>query len=156
MSHVTIDLQLASTCAKPPAEADIELWVSAALRQIEEQEPCELTVRIVDETEALELNQSYRQRDYPTNVLSFPFEAPIELPVRLLGDLVICGPVIEREAAMQQKPLTAHWAHMIVHGTLHLLGYDHIDDDEAVVMERLEQQILEALGYADPYVDDYV
>nr|WP_232221266.1 rRNA maturation RNase YbeY [Pseudidiomarina salinarum] len=139
-----------------PTEADIELWVGTSLRILEQDESAELTVRIVDETEALELNKTYRQRDYPTNVLSFPFEAPVELPVRLLGDLVVCAPVIEREAAAQGKALSAHWTHMIVHGTLHLLGYDHIDDDEAVVMERLEQRILEALGYADPYADDYV
>ncbi len=156
MSQVTVDLQLASTSAALPDEADITLWVGTALRLLEQDEPAELTVRIVDETEGLELNQTYRQRDYPTNVLSFPFDAPVELPVRLLGDLVVCAPVIEREAVAQKKPLTAHWAHMIVHGTLHLLGYDHIEDDEAVVMERLEQRILEALGYADPYADDYL
>ncbi|KFZ31556.1 hypothetical protein IDSA_02275 [Pseudidiomarina salinarum] len=156
MSQTTVDLQLASTCAELPTEADIELWVGTSLRILEQDESAELTVRIVDETEALELNKTYRQRDYPTNVLSFPFEAPVELPVRLLGDLVVCAPVIEREAAAQGKALSAHWTHMIVHGTLHLLGYDHIDDDEAVVMERLEQRILEALGYADPYADDYV
>ena len=93
-------------------------------------------------------------KDYATNVLSFPFESPIPLPVRLLGDLVICAEVVAHEAKSQGKPLLAHWAHMVVHGTLHLLGYDHIEEAEAEHMEQLERNILAALGYPDPYADD--
>ena len=114
----------------------------------------EVTVRIVDEAESNELNLTYRGKDKPTNVLSFPFEAPPGLELPLLGDLVICRQVVEREAEEQGKPLMAHWAHMVVHGSLHLLGYDHIDDEEAEEMEQLERDIMQELGFADPYLND--
>ncbi|MGL5337628.1 MAG: rRNA maturation RNase YbeY, partial [Aeromonas veronii] len=96
----------------------------------------------------------YRGKDKPTNVLSFPFEAPPGLELPLLGDLVICRQVVEREAEEQGKPLMAHWAHMVVHGSLHLLGYDHIEDEEAEEMEALERDIMQELGFADPYLSD--
>ena len=113
-----------------------------------------MTVRIVDEAESHALNLNYRGKDRPTNVLSFPFECPDEVELPLLGDLVICRQVVEREAQEQDKPLMAHWAHMVVHGSLHLLGYDHIEDDEAEEMESLETQIMTELGFADPYLSE--
>ncbi|WP_258240134.1 rRNA maturation RNase YbeY [Pseudidiomarina homiensis] len=154
MIDLTVDLQNASAVQDLPSSEQIEAWVQAALQGVQWQDgAAELTVRIVDEDEGRELNHSYRERDYATNVLSFPFTAPIPMPVTLLGDLVICAPVVQREASEQSKTLVAHWAHMIVHGTLHLLGYDHIEDDEADRMERLETTILTGLGFADPYVE---
>jgi probable rRNA maturation factor len=154
MIELTLDVQNASTAADLPSAEQIEVWVQAAMQGAQWQDgAAELTVRIVDADEGRELNHSYRERDYATNVLSFPFTAPIPMPVTLLGDLVVCAPVVQQEASEQQKTLVAHWAHMIVHGTLHLLGYDHIEDDEADRMERLETTILTGLGFADPYVE---
>nr|WP_207161099.1 rRNA maturation RNase YbeY [Halorhodospira halophila] len=114
----------------------------------------ELTVRIVDEDESRALNRDYRGRDKPTNVLSFPCELPPGLPAeaaQILGDLVVCAPVVAREAAEQGKPEADHWAHMLVHGALHLLGYDHEDPAQAERMEAEERRILAALGVPDPY-----
>ncbi len=114
-----------------------------------------LTVRIVSPEESRALNDQYRHKDRPTNVLSFPFDVPQEVADELgdtyLGDLVICAEVVAREAAEQDKPLEAHWAHMVVHGTLHLLGYDHMTEDQAAEMEALEVEILADLGFANPY-----
>lgn len=151
-----LDFQLA--CASPavPAEQDFTAWVRAALETAgyapPPDLPTEITVRVVDATESRTLNNTYRGKDYATNVLSFPFEQPEDIELALLGDLVICAPVVARESQEQRKPPQAHWAHMVVHGTLHLLGFDHIDEDEAVEMEALEVQILGKLGFADPYV----
>ena len=137
-----------------PSQTEIEQWVTAVL-QAEKNEAAELTVRIVDETESAALNQQYRHKQGPTNVLSFPFESPTEvaedLSVNLLGDLVICAPVVNREALEQHKAEQAHWVHMVVHGTLHLLGYDHVDRNEAEAMENREIRIMDSLGYANPY-----
>lgn len=155
MSTVHVDLQVACHADNVPSEASFESWVEATLMHLQQQQETELTIRLVDPEEGLELNHQYRGKDYATNVLSFPFESPVPLPVNLLGDLVICATVVVDEANKQNKPLEAHWAHMVVHGTLHLLGYDHIDDDEAEHMEQLETTILAALGYADPYADDF-
>lgn len=149
---IEVDLQCASDSAIP-SEQEFERWVTAAYIAAKQSTPAELTIRVVDAAEAQELNRTYRQRDYATNVLSFPFEAPIEMPVQLLGDLVICVPVVEREADEQNKELLSHWAHMVVHGTLHLLGYDHIDDADADTMETLETAIMATLGFTDPYID---
>jgi probable rRNA maturation factor len=110
-------------------------------------------VYIVDETESQELNFQYRKKNKPTNVLSFPADIPDEVGVPLLGDLVVCAPVVEREAKEQGKTLEAHWAHMLVHGTLHLLGYDHIEDDEANVMEALETRLITQLKFPAPYAE---
>ncbi|MDN4628410.1 rRNA maturation RNase YbeY [Erwinia sp. DT-104] len=153
MSTVILDLQLA--CEQPeglPAEADFQRWLEAVLPQF--QEESEVTIRVVDEAESRELNHTYRSKDKPTNVLSFPFEAPPGIELPLLGDLIICRQVVEQEAAEQEKPLLAHWAHMVIHGSLHLLGYDHIEDDEAEEMEAIETEIMLALGYADPYISE--
>lgn len=151
---IEVDIQYASEANDLPTEQQLLQWVTAALHGAEQTEPAELTIRIVDAEEGQALNRDYRQRDYATNVLSFPFDADIELPVQLLGDLVICAPVVMREATEQQKPVLAHWAHMVVHGCLHLLGYDHIDDDDAVTMESLEVAIMAELGFANPYPDE--
>ncbi|WP_417605315.1 rRNA maturation RNase YbeY [Oceanimonas baumannii] len=148
-----LDLQIACDEAPGlPAEQDIETWLAAALEG--ERDETEVTVRLVDEAESQELNRDYRGKDKPTNVLSFPFEAPPGVELPLLGDLVICRQVVEREAAEQNKPLQSHWAHMVVHGCLHLLGFDHIKDDEADIMEAREIRILARLGMDNPYQDD--
>ena len=150
---VTLDLQLASASTDGlPTEAQLQGWLDGTILGF--QQDAEVTVRIVDEAESNELNLTYRGKDKPTNVLSFPFEAPPGLELPLLGDLVICRQVVEREAAEQGKPLMAHWAHMVVHGSLHLLGYDHIEDEEAEEMEALERDIMQELGFADPYLND--
>ncbi|HHQ4660208.1 TPA: rRNA maturation RNase YbeY [Aeromonas veronii] len=152
---VTLDLQLASASTVGlPTEAQLQGWLDGTILGF--QQEAEVTVRIVDEAESNELNLTYRGKDKPTNVLSFPFEAPPGLELPLLGDLVICRQVVEREAQEQGKPLMAHWAHMVVHGSLHLLGYDHIDDEEAEEMEQLERDIMQELGFADPYLNDEV
>ncbi|MGL4753403.1 MAG: rRNA maturation RNase YbeY [Aeromonadaceae bacterium] len=152
---VTLDLQLAcADSAGLPAEADFQRWLDAAILPF--QQEAEVTVRVVDSAESHELNLTYRGKDKPTNVLSFPFECPPGVELPLLGDLVICRQVVEQEAQEQNKPLLAHWAHMVVHGSLHLLGYDHIEDDEAEEMEALEIEFLAALGYANPYQDDEI
>lgn len=146
---IDLDLQIATEAADLPTEADILRWVEAALGgRLDE---AQLTVRIVDEDEIRELNATYRGKDYATNVLSFPFEAPPGVELPLLGDIIVCAAVVAREAAEQDKPLEAHWAHMVIHGTLHLLGYDHIKEAEAEEMEGLEIRLLADLGYANPY-----
>jgi metalloprotein, YbeY family len=153
MGKMIIDLQIAceQESGLPTAE-QIEQWATAAVQP--QSDEVEMTVRIVDEPESHELNLNYRGKDRPTNVLSFPFECPDEVELPLLGDLVICRQVVEREAQEQDKPVMAHWAHMVVHGSLHLLGYDHIEDDEAEKMESLETQIMTGLGFADPYLSE--
>ncbi len=145
-----IDIESNSKSQQIPALVDLERWISVAL-QSQKLEEAEVSVYIVDEDESQELNAQYRGRDYPTNVLSFPADIAEEVGVPLLGDLVICAPVVEREAQAQGKTLQAHWAHMLIHGTLHLVGFDHIDDDEAETMETLETQIVTGLGYPAPY-----
>ena len=153
MGKMIIDLQIAceQESGLPTAE-QIEQWATAAVQP--QSDEVEMTVRIVDEAESHALNLNYRAKDRPTNVLSFPFECPDEVELPLLGDLVICRQVVEREAQEQDKPVIAHWAHMVVHGSLHLLGYDHIEDDEAEEMESLETQIMTGLGFADPYLSE--
>ena len=151
MGRIFVDLQIATENIEGlPTEEQIVQWATAAVQP--EGDEVEMTVRIVDESESHDLNLTYRGKDRPTNVLSFPFECPDEVELPLLGDLVICHQVVEREAAEQEKPLMAHWAHMVVHGCLHLLGYDHIEDDEAEEMESLETQIMQGLGFDDPYL----
>ncbi len=144
-----VDLQLATEYPKLPTEKQITEWVAAAIG--DRTEEAELSIRIVDEDEITMLNREYREKDKPTNVLSFPFSSDIELDIPLLGDIVICAQVVADEAEEQGKPEQAHWAHMVVHGVLHLLGYDHIDDDEAQDMEALEKQVITGLGFSDPY-----
>ncbi|MBD7989015.1 rRNA maturation RNase YbeY [Luteimonas sp. Sa2BVA3] len=136
-----------------PAAVSFRKWVAAALAgRIRE---ADLAIRLVDAKEGRALNRHYRGRDYATNVLSFPADLPEGLPegvrLPLLGDLVLCAPVVAREAREQGKPLAAHYAHLTVHGTLHLLGWDHGNDVEADAMEQLEREILAGLGIDDPY-----
>ncbi|APE29997.1 rRNA maturation RNase YbeY [Halomonas aestuarii] len=151
-SPVIVDRQVALDAEDLPTQADLEAWVEAVLsRQVDEPRH-ELTIRFVDTEESRHLNRDYRDRDRPTNVLSFPFELPPGVDLPLLGDLVICHPVVVREAGEQDKSQRAHYAHMVVHGTLHLLGHDHQEDDEAEAMEALEREILASLGIADPYL----
>ena len=151
MGSILVDLQIATENIEGlPTEEQIVQWATGAVQP--EGNEVEMTVRIVDEAESHELNLTYRGKDRPTNVLSFPFECPDEVELPLLGDLVICRQVVEREAAEQEKPLMAHWAQMVVHGGLHLLGYAHIEDDEAEEMESLETQIMQGLGFDDPYL----
>ncbi|PWC18213.1 rRNA maturation RNase YbeY [Brenneria corticis] len=151
MSQVILDLQIASEQTQGlPDEKDFQRWLDGVLPQF--QAVSEVTIRIVDEAESRHLNHTYRGKDKPTNVLSFPFEAPPEVELPLLGDLIICRQVVEQEAAEQEKTPEEHWAHMVVHGSLHLLGYDHIEDSEAEEMEALETEIMQNMGYADPYL----
>jgi probable rRNA maturation factor len=145
-----VDVQYAvDAVAGLPAPGTIEDWVGAALAG--RGAGAQLTVRIVAETEGRELNERYRRRAGATNVLSFPFETPDLLQPPLLGDIVLCAPVVEREAAEQGKAPEAHWAHLVVHGVLHLLGYDHEEARAAAEMEGLETDILATLGFPDPY-----
>lgn len=145
-----VDIQ--SACSEPvPDEDDIRSWIAAALIGPEMREDTEVSVRLVAEDEMSRLNQAYRGKAGPTNVLSFPSDLPPELELPLLGDIVICAPVVIREAAEQGKSLSAHWAHMAVHGALHLLGYDHVKNEDADIMEGLESRILESLDYPCPY-----
>ena len=133
-----------------PAVRSIRAWVRAALAT-RGAERGELAVRIVDEAEMRALNHRYRHKDYATNVLAFPAELPPGVDIPLLGDIVVCAPVVEREAREQGKRARAHWAHLLVHGTLHLLGHDHERPRAAAAMEALEQRVLAALGFPDPY-----
>ncbi len=151
--HIILDLQVAlrRSVQLPPREW-FERWVSAALEgEGYPSAEVELTIRIVEPEESARLNQTYRHKSGPTNVLSFPFEAPPGVTLPLLGDLVICAKQVEREAREQQKPIEAHWAHLVIHGTLHLLGYDHVEPRQRERMEALEISIMAGLGYDNPY-----
>jgi probable rRNA maturation factor len=135
-----------------PASASFRRWIEAALKGARRRKATEVSVRIVDAEEGQALNLQYRGRDYATNVLSFPVELPPGVDLPLIGDLVICAPVVAREAAEQGKKAADHWAHLTIHGTLHLLGYDHMDEAEAEAMEALETKVLAGLGISDPYI----
>jgi probable rRNA maturation factor len=148
--RLVLEVQHASELSDVPDERALHAWALAALG--DDPAPVELVIRIVDERESRSLNARYRGKDKPTNILSFPFEAPPGVEMNLLGDLVICAAVVAREAREQHKQLDHHWAHMVVHGVLHLRGYNHLDDKQASEMEALEKQILEGFGIADPYV----
>lgn len=149
---IILDLQLATTATDLPTQAQLQQVLHAAITPF--QADAEVTIRIVDEAESQQLNFDYREKDKPTNVLSFPFQCPPGIELPLLGDLVICAQVVAREAAEQGKTLQAHWAHMVVHGSLHLLGFDHINEDDAEEMEAEEIQILHDLGFSNPYLID--
>ncbi len=152
-----LDLDLQIALQEPenfalPTQVEFEQWVTAALDG--SMTAVELTIRLVEKDESAALNTQYRDKPGTTNVLSFPFEAPADVPLPLLGDLIICAPLVVDEAAAQNKTQRAHWAHLVVHGILHLRGYDHIDDAEALEMEGLERKIMAYLGFDDPYMDE--
>lgn len=145
-----VDVQLADGSIDTPDARQIRGWVAAVFTTLE-LSPLALTVRVVGEEEMAELNRRYRGRDQSTNVLSFPFEPLPDMCTDLLGDIVVCGPVVKREAVIQRKLPMGHWAHIIVHGMLHLFGYDHRSDQDATAMETLERSVLDRLGFPDPY-----
>lgn len=149
-----IDVQIGCDVAGLPQIEQLTLWCNRALNA--NKPDAEIALRIVDKIEIQTLNKQFRGKDCPTNVLSFPVELPeclanTELTLQELGDIIICAEVVAEEALEQNKSAEAHWAHMIVHGTLHLQGYDHVEDDDAEEMEALETQIITALGYPEPY-----
>ncbi len=147
MAPVTV--QYAVAAEGLPEAQDIRSWVQLALGETQAQR--EVVVRIVDEAEITALNRQYRGKDAPTNVLSFPYEAFPGVESELLGDVVICAPVVAAEAVRQGKSPASHWAHLVIHGVLHLLGYDHHTDSAASRMESRETVLLSELGYPDPY-----
>ena len=152
-----VEIQLAYGADNVPDDQQIRGWVLAVFTALE-RPPLALTVRIVNEEEMTKLNRRYRGRNKPTNVLSFPVEPLPNFPnmcADLLGDIVICGPVVDREATVQHKSRMGHWAHMVVHGMLHLCGYDHDSDQEVTLMEALEKTVLKGLGFSDPYQSEY-
>lgn len=146
---IELELQIASDTKTLPHPAQFREWVSAALTN--RSDTAELTIRIVDIEESAELNQRFRQKPGPTNVLSFRYEAIPGIMSRFLGDIVICAPLVESEAEQYNKPWLAYWAHMVVHGCLHLLGYDHEIEVEAEEMQDLENEIMIRLGFSPPY-----
>ncbi len=151
--RLRVNVQYAHAGADVPSKASIAKWARAALKGHASEE-VELVVRIVDETEGAALNRRYRHKAGPTNVLSFSYESPVPQGTAepaLLGDIVICGPVVAREARSQGKDVAAHWAHMVVHGIMHLRGYDHIHDTDTKIMEEMETQVVRRLGFPDPY-----
>lgn len=147
----TIYVEYAAEQSAAPSQDQITKWATTALTHYPKE--CELSVRIVSEAEMTELNHVFRQKNKPTNVLSFPSELPetVASDLPLLGDIAICATVVEKEAKEQQKESAAHWAHMVIHGVLHLLGYDHVNDADAEKMEALEIELLQQLGFNNPY-----
>lgn len=158
-----VELQSDLPAAGLPAADQVQRWAEAAAR-LAGGAAGEIAIRIVDEAESQALNHDYRGKDYPTNVLSFPFELPEGMPEEMraelgegiIGDIAICAPVVEREAQDQGKAVEAHWAHMVIHGVLHLLGHDHVEDAGAEIMEALEVRVLAELGYPNPYFTETV
>lgn len=144
-----IEIQCAITADGLPSSTQLLQWLQHALQ--EQAADSELTLRIVDEAEITALNYRYRGKDGATNVLSFPYQPLPGVESGLLGDIVICAPVVAREAVAQDKSLEEHWAHITIHGVLHLLGHEHKEVEEAGQMERLETQLLGQLGFSDPY-----
>ena len=147
---IDVDVQYATDGPDLPDKSQLKHWVETALEDL--QEKAVLTIRIVDEDEATQLNEQWRKSQGPTNVLSFVYEGEPEIAPNLLGDIVVCAPVVAREAKQQNKNIDAHWAHMVIHGVLHLNGFDHIKPEDADCMESLEIKILEELNYNNPYL----
>ena len=148
MTH-HVDIQFASVVSSLPSAESIKVWSNAALAA--SSHDTELTVRIVDEQEIAQLNERFRDQQGTTNVLAFPAEVPAEAGVSLLGDVIICAPVVIAEAQAQGKATDAHWAHLVVHGILHLQGFDHQNEAQSTEMETCEVDILARLGYSNPY-----
>ncbi|KJY96001.1 rRNA maturation RNase YbeY [Pseudoalteromonas ruthenica] len=148
----TVDLQLACEFDNLPSAEQFQRWAALVLDELKPNS--EITIRISDAEESQSLNHSYRGKDKPTNVLSFEFDAPPGVELPLVGDLIICPEVVYRESLEQQKSFHGHFAHMVVHGCLHLLGYDHINDADAQEMEAIEKRLLATIDISDPYRDD--
>lgn len=144
---IEVEIQNASDSADVPSTESFEVWARAAIKRA----AAEVVIRIVDRSEGAELNRRYRDKSGPTNVLSFPFHAPPGIADDVLGDIVICAPVVRDEAAAQHKSVQDHWAHLTIHGVLHLQGFDHVEIGEAEIMEAEEITILETLGFPNPY-----
>ncbi len=149
--RLRLSVQYGVARAGLPAAPALRRWARAALMGMRHRRVA-LGLRIVDVAESASLNSRFRRQRHATNVLSFPFEAPPGTRSDMLGDLVICAPVVRREARAQRKTMDAHWAHMVIHGILHLRGYDHRKRQDARVMERMEIRLLKELGYANPYI----
>ena len=149
-----LEIQIATEATDYPSEQQFQQWVDAALAGREQD--AEIVIRLVDDTESAALNEQYRHKSGPTNILSFPIDVPEVLELDLLGDLVINVPLINIEAVQQHKPVLHHWAHITVHGVLHLLGYDHIEAQDAEQMEALEIEILKQFNIANPYLEENV
>lgn len=145
-----IEVQYIDNTHSVPSQQQIQRWVDLALS--ENQREAELVVRIVDSEESARLNAQYRNKPVPTNILSFPFDPPASMDMNYLGDLVICASILETEAKQQGKEIAQHWAHIVIHGVLHLQGYDHIDDNDALIMEAKEIAILKKLHIKNPYL----
>ena len=144
-----VDIQIVSNIESIPEPLKLACWAESVLG--DKVEHTEMAIRVVDEDEIAELNHRFRNKPGPTNVLSFACE-PIEgIPMNVLGDIVVCAPIVEQEAVEQRKSIEAHWAHMIVHGVLHLLGYDHIKTADALAMEAEENRLLSGFGFSNPY-----
>lgn len=157
--NISVDLQIACQVESTPPETEVHSWLEQAYRtgRPDASGQCYVSVRIVDEDESRTLNRQYRQQDKPTNVLAFPAGSPDEISglpedsIQALGDLVICGPLVEQEASEQGKSPAGHWGHLLVHGMLHLIGYDHETSSQAAEMETVEKRILADRGIEDPY-----
>lgn len=149
MTNITVDIQHASAFMPLPTDEQITTWVKASVQELNTD--LEVTVRIVDEAEIGHLNATYRGKDKPTNVLSFPVDLAPGIQDDLLGDIVICAPIVDQEAKAQHKTYESHFAHMVIHGCLHLMGYDHITPEQAHIMEPKEIQIMSALLFKNPY-----
>lgn len=145
---IEIEIQNKTSLSSVPTDLQFEHWAAAALRDCGDTE---LVIRLVDQEESRRLNEQFAHKKTPTNVLSFPAALPPSVCLPLLGDVVICAPLVEREAEQQNKSIVAHWAHLTIHGILHLLGHDHLSDEEASEMEALETRLLQSLGFPDPY-----
>jgi|TARA_R110002096_G_scaffold110035_15_gene240565 probable rRNA maturation factor len=151
---MTVEIQIVSTSQSLPSQEQFNQWVDLAIEPA--RQGADVVIRIVDKVESAELNQTYREKEGATNVLSFPFEMPDGIPAEaltgdILGDLVICDAIVEQQAKQQEKPRMSHWAHMVIHGCLHLQGYDHVEPEQAVVMENLEIKLLNSIGIDNPY-----
>ena len=157
-----VDVQCMYADVTVPSDQSLRQWAAATTsflvkEKLLEDQDFEIAILVVDKVESQLLNYQYRQKDCPTNVLSFPFEVPnifkLHQATNILGDIIICAPIIEIESQQQNKGIKEHWAHMVVHGVLHLLGYDHLNDSDANIMEGLEIKILSTLGYTNPYLE---
>ncbi|HXK00619.1 MAG TPA: rRNA maturation RNase YbeY [Buchnera sp. (in: enterobacteria)] len=151
MQNIILDIQVAcSNSIYKPEKKDFKIWLKEILKN--KQSTYEITIRIVEKKEIQKINLKYRGKKIPTNILSFPYTEKKRKKLKFLGDLIICSTVLQEEAKIQEKTLKSHWAHMIIHGTLHLLGYDHINKFQQKKMESLETNIMLALGYKNPYI----